>query len=52
MFEPELALRETEISRISAPFPCGRRIRGVAYWFRRKTAPDVRHRVGVIHHLR
>jgi SAM-dependent methyltransferase len=36
MFEPELALRETEISRISAPFPFGRRIRGVAYWFRRK----------------
>lgn len=36
LFEPEFALRETEISRIAAPFPFGPKVRGVSYWFRRK----------------
>jgi SAM-dependent methyltransferase len=36
VFEPELALRETEVTQFGAPFPFGPRIRGVAYWFRRK----------------
>jgi SAM-dependent methyltransferase len=36
IFEPDLALREREISEIHAPFPFGPKVRGVAYWFRRK----------------
>lgn len=36
IFQPELALRETDVTTIPAPFPFGPKVRGVAYWYRRK----------------
>jgi SAM-dependent methyltransferase len=36
IFEPELALKDTEISDFDAPLPFGPTVRGVGYWFRRR----------------
>lgn len=35
IFEPELALRETEVHDFETPLPFGPIVRGVGYWFRR-----------------
>lgn len=35
IFEPELALRETEVHDFETPLPFGPVVRGVGYWFRR-----------------